>query len=119
MIIGVTREHEGSQQWTLPGGTREQGEPPSRTMQREVKEETGLEVTAWEGVYTGQCIGENWLCRCYLAKAWKGFPHSEEPHAIGIIHPMQLGGPFIQYYREMNAETGLLGYVGKRPWLSQ
>ena len=42
----VRHVHDGRDYWTLPGGGIEAGESPAQAAQREVHEETGLQVEA-------------------------------------------------------------------------
>jgi 8-oxo-dGTP pyrophosphatase MutT (NUDIX family) len=48
-------------EWDLPGGVVDPGEPPARTVVREVDEELGLDVTA------GGLVAVNWL------PPWRGW----------------------------------------------
>lgn len=45
------RNKHGSQYFTLVGGRAAEGETPERTLKREVKEETGLDVTSMRFVF--------------------------------------------------------------------
>ena len=52
-VLLVLRGHEPAQGlWSLPGGSVEQGENMREALVREVREETGLEVSAGEEVWS-------------------------------------------------------------------
>jgi 8-oxo-dGTP diphosphatase len=44
-LIGQRRGSHGAETWSVPGGHLELGETPEQTAIREVREETGLEIT--------------------------------------------------------------------------
>lgn len=47
-ILLVKHSYRGGNHWSLPGGYAKAGEHPKETLEREVKEETGFEVSADE-----------------------------------------------------------------------
>lgn len=87
--------------WNLPGGALESGEAPWETVVRELKEETGLEVSIdkFVGVYStlATSTGDNQLTFTYLCKIIGGalkktdesnevryFSHDELPAATFV-----------------------------------
>jgi 8-oxo-dGTP pyrophosphatase MutT (NUDIX family) len=81
-------------EWELPGGRIERGEQPEDCLVREIREESGWQVTvgpildAW--VLT---VGEGEVCivtyGCHAAGA--GAPqHSDEHHALGLFAPTEV-----------------------------
>lgn len=49
LLLVQNRRRDGSLDWTTPGGVVDPGEELIEGLTREVEEETGLVVTAWEG----------------------------------------------------------------------
>ncbi len=49
LLLVQNRRRDGSLDWTTPGGVIDEGESVIEGLTREVEEETGLSVTAWEG----------------------------------------------------------------------
>jgi 8-oxo-dGTP diphosphatase len=69
--------------WDVPGGHCEPGEPPERTLVRELQEELGVTPTAWRplGVFrAGPGEPEGGLAlHLYAVSAWTGEPHNRLP----------------------------------------
>ena len=78
MLHRVKKEHDASHgKWIGVGGKCEANESPDECMLREVKEETGLEVTRWRyrGIVT--FISDTWpneYMHLFTADRWRGEP---------------------------------------------
>ncbi|MBR6049113.1 MAG: 8-oxo-dGTP diphosphatase [Bacteroidales bacterium] len=76
MLHRVKKEHDASHgKWIGVGGKCEADESPDECMLREVKEETGLEITEWHyrGIVT--FISDTWpneYMHLFTATAWQG-----------------------------------------------
>ena len=76
MLHRVKKQHDASQgKWIGVGGKCEADESPDECMLREVKEETGLEITSWRyrGIVT--FISDIWPCEymhLFTADQWTG-----------------------------------------------
>jgi 8-oxo-dGTP pyrophosphatase MutT (NUDIX family) len=49
-LVLLVRHTYGSRAWDLPGGGMYPGEPPLKTAEREMAEELGITLTAWEDI---------------------------------------------------------------------
>ena len=78
MLHRVKKEHDASHgKWIGVGGKCEADESPDECMLREVKEETGLEITKWQyrGIVT--FISDTWpneYMHLFTATEWQGEP---------------------------------------------
>src|ERR687884_95447 len=81
----------GANEWVLPGGTLEEGEPPWDALVREVREETGLEVDLERliGVYAKKREGD--LVFTFRARITGGdLRESDERDALGFFPHSEL-----------------------------
>lgn len=46
----LVRHTYGDRRWALPGGLMRRGEAPEATARREIREELGLDITAWKAL---------------------------------------------------------------------
>ncbi|MBV8339922.1 MAG: NUDIX hydrolase [Candidatus Eremiobacteraeota bacterium] len=56
LLVRCRYEDEPEPLWTLPGGRQEPGEPLARTVQREFREEAGLDVTPSRVAYVSDSV---------------------------------------------------------------
>lgn len=73
-------------EWVLPKGHIEELETPRQTAQREVREETGLDVQVGEhlGTQTFTVAGKDIVCAYYLAEAPEATTPGTGPPAAGV-----------------------------------
>jgi 8-oxo-dGTP diphosphatase len=91
LVLVQNRRRDGSLDWSPPGGVIEvhEGESITEGLSREVREETGLSVSSWEGpVYDVSVVAEGlgWTLRAeaFVANGWTGELGAEDPDGIVI-----------------------------------
>jgi 8-oxo-dGTP pyrophosphatase MutT (NUDIX family) len=69
-LVLLVRHTYGPRQWDLPGGALKSGEQPHLTARREMHEELGVDIAAWEslGVYTGRAQSRHDVIHCFHAR---------------------------------------------------
>lgn len=91
----LVRQNYGPRRWTLPGGAVEPGESPLEAVQREVQEETGLEVEPMEiiGIYSRPMADLHVVLFRAKAVAGKLIDANDEIAALGFFSEAELAGP--------------------------
>jgi 8-oxo-dGTP diphosphatase len=91
VLLVANRRRNGSLDWTPPGGVIEvhDGESLLDGLTREVEEETGLQVSAWEGpLYEVEAVAPDlgWHLRAeiHLAVAYVGALRVDDPDGIVV-----------------------------------
>jgi 8-oxo-dGTP diphosphatase len=89
LLLVRNRRRDGSHDWSPPGGVIDEGESVLGGLSREVEEETGLQVTDWEGpVYEVEAIAHDmgWHLRVevHRALAYEGWLHVSDPDGIVV-----------------------------------
>jgi 8-oxo-dGTP diphosphatase len=91
VLLVQNRRRNGSLDWSTPGGVIEvaDGESVLDGLTREVREETGITVTAWEGpVYEveAEAVGMGWTLRVevHRALAFEGDLVPDDPDGIVV-----------------------------------
>ena len=112
VLLVQNRRHNGTHDWTPPGGVIDDGETLIDGLTREVREETGLRVTEWAGpVYEVRCEAPDlgWCLRveAHLALSYEGEIHIDDPDGIVVAA------------RFVDAEvcSGLV--AGAHPWVCE
>jgi 8-oxo-dGTP pyrophosphatase MutT (NUDIX family) len=71
-VLLFHRLKPGEEYYTVPGGGVDPGETPEQTAVRELKEETGLDVTLGEKI--GEFEADANYQYFYISKSWSGTP---------------------------------------------
>jgi 8-oxo-dGTP diphosphatase len=89
ILLVQNRRRNGTLDWSPPGGVIDDGESVRGGLSREVEEETGLVVTAWEGpIYAVEAVAEHmgWHLRAEIHRAlsWTGDLRVDDPDGIVV-----------------------------------
>lgn len=89
LLLVRNRRRNGAHDWSPPAGVIEEGEAVLDGLRREVEEETGLQVTQWEGpIYEVRCeapdLGWRLRAEAHLAVAYRGELHVDDPDGIVV-----------------------------------
>jgi 8-oxo-dGTP pyrophosphatase MutT (NUDIX family) len=90
LLLVQNRRRSGAMEWSTPGGVIDESDPTLLDgLAREVEEETGLVVTAWEGpLYEVRALalGLGWSLRCEVHRAveFAGDLHVDDPDGIVV-----------------------------------
>ena len=119
LILAVSRKNNPDD-FGLPGGKVDPGETPEQALCREILEETGLEVVAYEGIFEDKDRvegGEPRPCKAYRVLAWKGELKTKEKGVVRWVKPSVVIDPSTSFH-EYNlklfrylAESGSLQLV--------
>ncbi len=89
VVMVENKRRNGSTDWSTPGGVVDPGEAPLEALTREVVEETGLAVAAWEGpLYVVEVVAPGFgfrsRCEVHAAVSFSGEVHIDDPDRIVV-----------------------------------
>jgi ADP-ribose pyrophosphatase YjhB (NUDIX family) len=89
VLLVRNRRRDGSHDWSPPGGVIDAGEDVLTGLTREVLEETGLEVSAWEGplyavTIVAEGLGWRLAVEAWRAVEWAGRLRLDDPDGIVV-----------------------------------
>ena len=124
-LLLIHRLREGTDDWTLPGGTPRAGESMAACARRETLEETGLMVEPTRVAFVLEALRPGSARRTvdlvFLASpATRGEPESAEPGlearfvALGLLTELRMRPPLAGYLRALNTSgaTRTAAYLG-------
>lgn len=116
LILAVSRKNNPND-FGLPGGKVDPGETSDQALIREILEETGLEVVAYEGIFEDKDRvedGELRPCKTYRVLAWKGELKTKEKGVVKWVRPSVITHPSTSFHEYNSrlfshlAESGIL-----------
>jgi len=89
VLLVANRRHDGAVDWSTPGGVIDDGEEVLTGLAREVREETGLVVSRWDGLLYGievvaPDLGWHLRVEVHRAEAVEGELVVDDPDGIVI-----------------------------------
>ena len=97
-VLAVSRKDD-HEKFGLPGGKIEPNETPALAIERELFEETGLELTSLRFQFVQDCIDKSGMKPCAVFTGCvKGEINHNEPHVVKYVDPIVLiNGPFGEF----------------------
>lgn len=102
-ILAVSRKDDETA-FGLPGGKVEPGEDPYVAARRELKEETGVDATVFEPVFTRPRQGEDeYVSTTFRVKNYYGLPGRRKGEGVvkWVTPDVLVSGPFGEYNSEL------------------
>lgn len=108
-VLAVSRKDD-STKFGLPGGKCELGEARMAAARRELKEETGLDATVFDPVFTRDCLGhDTYRSTTFRVKHYYGLPGNRPGEGVvrWVSPEVLVNGPFGEYNRALFNVVGI------------